>query len=150
MFVLANSKYNVDLHILRFLLAYLHINSLQDKETAKDVNSTLAKLSKGSSALDDAYKKAMKRIEGQLTGDYELAKRVLSWITYAKRPLTTTEICCALAVEPDEAGLDSENIPYVEDLLSVCARLVVVNQESAVICLVHYTTKEYFARIQDI
>ncbi|EOA91444.1 uncharacterized protein SETTUDRAFT_66989, partial [Exserohilum turcica Et28A] len=119
---------------------------LQDKETAKDVNSTLAKLSKGSSALDDAYKKAMKRIEGQLTGDYELAKRVLSWITYAKRPLTTTEICCALAVEPDEAGLDSENIPYVEDLLSVCARLVVVNQESAVICLVHYTTKEYFAR----
>jgi hypothetical protein len=62
-----------------------------------------------------------------LSGDYELAKRVLSWIIYAKRPLTTTEICCALAVEPDEAELDPENIPDVEDLLSVCAGLVVVD-----------------------
>ena len=110
---------------------------------------TLAKLSKGSAALDDAYKEAIQRIEGQLSGDYELAKRVLSWITYAKRPLTTAEICCALAVEPDEAELDPENIPDVEDLLSVCAGLVVVDQESAVIRLVHYTTQEYFERIRD-
>jgi hypothetical protein len=113
------------------------------------VKSTLAKLSKGSSALDDAYKEAIQRIEGQLSGDYELAKRVLSWITYAKRPLTTTEICCALAVEPDEAELDPENIPDVEDLLSVCAGLVVVDHESAVIRLVHYTTQKYFERIRD-
>jgi hypothetical protein len=109
----------------------------------------LTKLSKGSAALDDAYKEAIQRIEGQLSGDYELAKRVLSWITYAKRPLTTAEICCALAVEPDEAELDPENIPDVEDLLSVCAGLVVVDQESAVIRLVHYTTQEYFERIRD-
>ncbi|KAL6171520.1 hypothetical protein ACJQWK_02534 [Exserohilum turcicum] len=133
-----------------FLLARLHTDSLLDKKTAKDVKSTLAKLSKGSAALDDAYKEAVYRIEGQLSGDYKLAKRVLSWITYAKRPLTTTEICCALAVEPDEAELDPENIPDVEDLLSVCAGLVVVDQESAVIRLVHYTTQEYFERIQDV
>ena len=110
---------------------------------------TLAKLSKGSAALDDAYKEAIHRIEGQLSGDYELAKRVLSWITYAKRPLTTTEICCALAVELDEAELDPESIPDVEDLLSVCAGLVVVDQESAIIRLVHYTIQEYFERIRD-
>ncbi|KAI0569585.1 ankyrin repeat domain-containing protein [Pyrenophora tritici-repentis] len=132
-----------------FLLARLHTDSLLDKRTAKDVKSTLAKLSKGSASLDDAYKEAIQRIEGQLSGDYELAKRVLSWITYAKRPLTTAEICCALAVEADEAELDPENIPDVEDLLSVCAGLVVVDQESAVIRLVHYTTQEYFERIRD-
>jgi hypothetical protein len=113
------------------------------------VKSTLAKLSKGSAALDDAYKEAIQRIEGQLSGDYELAKSVLWWITYAKRPLTTAEICCALAVEPEEAELDPENVPDVEDLLSVCAGLVVVDQESAVIRLVHYTTQEYFERIRD-
>ncbi|KAF2469207.1 ankyrin [Lindgomyces ingoldianus] len=132
-----------------FLLARLHTDSLLDKRTVKDVKSTLAKLSKGSAALDHAYKEAIQRIEGQLSGDYELAKKVLSWITYAKRPLTTTEMCCALAVEPDEADLDTENIPDVEDLLSVCAGLVVVDQESAVIRLVHYTTQEYFDRIRD-
>ncbi|RMZ68355.1 ankyrin [Pyrenophora seminiperda CCB06] len=132
-----------------FLLARLYTDSLQDKRTTKYVKLTLANLSKGSAALDDAYKEAIQRIEGQLSGDYELAKRVLSWITYARRPLTTTEICSALAVEPDEAELDPENIPDVEDLLSVCAGLVVVDQESDVIRLVHYTTQEYFERIRD-
>ncbi|KAF2022862.1 hypothetical protein EK21DRAFT_82167, partial [Setomelanomma holmii] len=64
----------------------------------------------------------------------------------AKRPLTTAEICCALAVESDEAELDPEHKTDVEDLVSVCAGLVVVDQESAVIRLVHYTTQEYFER----
>ncbi|EOA81085.1 uncharacterized protein SETTUDRAFT_44889 [Exserohilum turcica Et28A] len=105
-----------------FLLARLHTDSLLDKRTAKDVKSTLAKLSKGSAALDDAYKEAIHRIE---------------------------EICSALAVELNEVELDPENIPDVEDLLSVCAGLVVVDQESAVIRLVHYTTQEYFERIRD-
>jgi hypothetical protein len=58
-------------------------------------------------------------------------------------------MCCARAVEPDEAEIDPKNVPHVEDLLSACAGLVVVDQESAVIRLVHYTTHEYFERIQD-
>jgi hypothetical protein len=149
MLFLANLKYNVGLRVLRFLLARLHTDSLLDKRTAKDVKLTLAKLSKGSAALEEAYKEAIQRIQGQLSGDYELAKKVLSWITYAKRPLTTMEMCCALAVEIDEAELDPENIPDVEDLLSVCAGLVVVDQESDVIRLVHYTTQDYFERIRD-
>ncbi|RYP07260.1 hypothetical protein DL765_009212 [Monosporascus sp. GIB2] len=132
-----------------FLLARLHTDLLLDKRTPKDVKSTLAKLSKGSAALHDAYGDALQRIEGQLDGDYELAKKVLSWITFAKRPLTTAEICCALAVEPDEKELDLENILEVEDLVSVCAGLVVVDQESAVIRLVHYTAQQYFERIND-
>jgi hypothetical protein len=72
---------------------------------------------------------------------------VLTWITFAKRPLTTAELCCALAVEPGEAELDPENKPDVDDIVSVCAGLVVVDQESAIIRLVHYTTQEYFERI---
>jgi hypothetical protein len=52
-------------------------------------------------------------------------------------------------VERNEVELDPENIPDVEDLLSVCAGLVVVDQESAVIRLVHYTTQEYFERVTD-
>ncbi|KAL5400604.1 hypothetical protein PMIN03_012241 [Paraphaeosphaeria minitans] len=117
--------------------------------TAKQVKTTLANLSKGSAALDDAYKDALERIKGQLDGHYELAKKVLLWITNAMRPLTTAELCCALAVEPDEAELDLNNLPYVKDLLSVCAGLVVVDQESAIVRLVHYTTQEYFERIKD-
>ncbi|KAF2677729.1 ankyrin repeat protein, partial [Lentithecium fluviatile CBS 122367] len=119
------------------------------KGTVKEVKSALAKLSKGSAKLEDAYGDALERIKGQLSGRYERAKKVLSWITFAKRPLTTAEVCCALAVEPEEMELDPENIPDVEDLVSVCAGLVVVDPESAIVRLVHYTTQEYFERIGD-
>ncbi|KAF1939265.1 ankyrin repeat protein, partial [Clathrospora elynae] len=113
------------------------------------VKLTLAKLPKGSAALDDAYRDALQRIEGQLDGDFKLAREVLSWITFAKRPLTTAEICCALAVEPEEAELDLENIPDIDEVVSVCAGLVVVDPESDVIRLVHYTTQEYFEKISN-
>ncbi|KAI4940642.1 hypothetical protein J4E91_011293 [Alternaria rosae] len=130
-----------------FLLARLHIDSLSDNTTAKEVKSTLTTLSKGAAALDDAYSEALERIEGQRTSHSKLAKSVLTWITFAKRPLTTAELCCALAVEPGEAELDPENKPDVDDIVSVCAGLVVVDQESAIIRLVHYTTQEYFERV---
>jgi ankyrin repeat protein len=38
-------------------------------------------------------------------------------------------------------------VPDSEDIVSVCAGLVVVDQESALIRLVHYTTQEFFERI---
>jgi ankyrin repeat protein len=132
-----------------FLLASLHTDSLLDKRTTKDVKSTLATLSKGSKALEGAYRDALYRIKGQLGGDYELAKSVLSWITSAKRPLTTAELCYALAVEVDETEIDPENIHDAEDFVSVCAGLVVIDQESTIIRLVHYTTQEYFESIRD-
>ena len=69
---------------------------------------------------------------------------------YAKRPLTTAEICCALAVEPDKVELDPENIPDIQDVVSVCAGLVVVDEESTVIRLVHHTAQEYFERISGL
>ncbi|CAN9193849.1 unnamed protein product [Alternaria alternata] len=125
-----------------FLLARLHIDSLSDNTTAKEVKSTLTTLSKGVAALNDAYSEALERIEGQRTSQFKLAKSVLTWITFAKRPLITAELCCALAVEPGEAELDPENKPDVDDIVSVCAGLVVVDQESAIIRLVHYTTQE--------
>ncbi|CAI6225932.1 unnamed protein product [Periconia digitata] len=132
-----------------FLLARLHTESLLDKRTTKEVKLTLSSLAKGSDALDKAYSDALRRIEGQLEGDARLAKKALSWITLAKRPLTTSELCCALAVEPNESELDPEHTPDIEDIVSVCAGLVVIDPESAIIRLVHYTTQEYFERIGD-
>jgi ankyrin repeat protein len=137
------------LQVSRFLLASLHVNSLLDKTTAKKVKATLANLLKGSASLDNAYNDALQRIRSQLDGHYDLAKNVLSWIVYARRPLTTAELCCALAVEPGNAELDPDNLPDFKEMLSVCAGLVVVDRESDVIRLVHYTTQEYFERIRD-
>ena len=83
---------------------------MQDKRTTSLVKSFLGRLTKGAAALDDAYGDALERIESQLDDDRKLARKVLSWITFAKRPLTTSELCCALAVEPDDAKLDEERV----------------------------------------
>jgi ankyrin repeat protein len=107
-------------------------------------------LAAGSGAYDHAYEDAMERINGQVKDQEELAKQVLSWITSAKRPLTTTEVQHALGVEVGESKLDKENFSQIEDMVSVCAGLVTVDEESSIIRLVHYTTQEYFDRTRDI
>lgn len=133
--------------IARFLLARLHVDTLLDKRTKQKVLSTLDKLSKGSAALDAAYSEATKRIDGQLDGDRLLARSTLSWITYAQRLLTTQELCHALAIEPGDKVLNSDKVYDVEDVISVCAGLVTIDEESNIIRLVHYTTQEYFERV---
>jgi hypothetical protein len=44
-----------------------------------------------------------------------------------------------LAVELKDEELDQDSIPDVEDIISVCAGLVTVDEESNIIQLVHYT-----------
>jgi hypothetical protein len=99
-------------------------------------------------ALDDAYDKAIKQIDEQLPGDRLLARRALSWITYAQRPLTTKELGYAVSIEPGDKALDSDDIYDIEVVISVCAGLIIVDEESNVIRLVHYTTQEYFERVR--
>jgi ankyrin repeat protein len=134
--------------LCRFLLAQLHLDSLEDKTTRKAITQALERLPKGLDVLDLAYKDAMERVKSQKAGFRELAMQVLSWIACAKRPLKTQELQHALAVEPGKSELDRDNIPEIEDMVSVCAGLVTVDEESDIIRLVHHTTQEYFERTQ--
>ncbi|KAG7041654.1 ankyrin repeat protein [Colletotrichum scovillei] len=129
-----------------FLLAQLHLDSLQGKRSAKAVKEALCKLSSGSEAYDVAYEKAMERIDRQLEDQKSLAIDALSWIVCARRPLKTMELQHALAVERGTTELDEDNIPELEDVVSACAGLVTIDEESQIIRLVHYTTQEYFER----
>src|SRR5882757_5565282 len=115
--------------------------------TRRKVETFLGNLQRGSGAYDYAYEEAMNRIPQQRI---EFAKLVLSWITCAKRPLTTSELQHALAVEIGMPKLDEDNLPQVEDMVSVCAGLVTVDDGSGIIRLVHYTTQEYFERTQQV
>ncbi|RYP14355.1 hypothetical protein DL765_006400 [Monosporascus sp. GIB2] len=101
-----------------FLLARLHLDSLIGKRSPKALRTALSKLPTGTEAYDYAYDDAMQRIEGQVSGQEELAKQVLAWITCAKRPLATSELQHALAVEPNEPELDEDNLPQIEDMVS--------------------------------
>ncbi|KAJ5497839.1 hypothetical protein N7453_006890 [Penicillium expansum] len=129
-----------------FLLARLHLDSLVGIRSPTAVRIALQNLPKGSNAYDSAYDEAMKRIKGQVLHSQELAEQTLMWITRAKRQLSVEELQHALAVRPEWDELDEENISQVDDILSVCAGLVTLDDENNIIRLVHYTTQEYFQR----
>ncbi|KAK4147138.1 ankyrin repeat-containing domain protein [Dichotomopilus funicola] len=129
-----------------FLLAKLDLDSLLDEKLPKGVRAALKTLPTGSKAYSGAYENAMKRIEHQRPAYAKVAKAVLLWIVCARRQLTLPELCHALAFDAGDSGIDLENVPEPRDLVSVCAGLVISDEQSGLVRLFHNTTREYFAR----
>jgi hypothetical protein len=110
----------------------------------------LQNLAKGIDELDKTYEQAMERIEDHGRENRDLAKQILAWIVYARRPLSTLELQHALAIRPHMTKLDEDYLPSVNLLRSLCVGLVTIDEESDIIRLVHYTTQEYFQRTQKL
>jgi hypothetical protein len=134
----------------RFLLAQIYLESLEDKITTKAVrraimqfNTLKTERSQGEKyeLLDKVYDQTMERINRQKAGFQQLAIKVLSWITCAKRPLWTSELQHALAVDIGDSELDEENIVSPRRIVSVCAGLVTIDEEGDVIRFAHHTAQ---------
>ncbi|KFZ04968.1 hypothetical protein V501_08817 [Pseudogymnoascus sp. VKM F-4519 (FW-2642)] len=129
-----------------FLLAELHLESLKTKTDIKSLRKALDVLP---DKLEKTYDDALERIQRQPEDESKLAMRVLSWITHAVRPLKVEEIQHAIAImnfDPDDTTLDEEGLPDEAELITVCGGSAVIDQDSGVIRLVHYTTQDYFER----
>jgi hypothetical protein len=138
--------------IRRFLLAQLYLGLLADKLTPNVIRSAMrtfqeqgqvSSQDQNVQVLAHAYRRVMERINEQMAGKKELALKVLSWITFAKRQLTTSELQHALGTKTGRFELNHGDLPHIGDMVSVCAGLVTVDEESGVMRLVHYTTQEY-------
>ena len=129
----------------RFLLAQLHVSSIVRKHSRKDVEKGLTELP---GELNSTYDQILKRINNQGEEDEELARSVLSWLTFARMPLTFTMLQQALAINPGDHNFNEDAIIHEESLLSVCAGLVIIDKETSIIHFVHYTTQEYFFRVR--
>jgi len=130
----------------RFLLAQFHIELLARKHNPRDVKNALKTLPE---KLQDSYGEIINRICGQDPEDVELAKRVLVWISYAKRPLKSAELQEALSVTPDSTELDESAFTDEDLLVSVCAGIITIDQESSIIRFVHYTAQEYLEKTRE-
>ncbi|KAF8181900.1 hypothetical protein K438DRAFT_1447377, partial [Mycena galopus ATCC 62051] len=123
-----------------FLLAKIHVDSVTTQRTMRYVNKALDAMSDD---LEHAYNEAVARINRQSEHDKNVAWRTLLWITNAKRPLRSSELLEALAVEPDDTELDRENLLEDTDVLSACLGLVEVNRKDGTMCLIHDTIQHY-------
>ena len=125
------------------------MDSLRDKTSVKLIRKSLETLPIGSKALDLAYDGAMRRVEDQLEGFRLYVIQLLGWLTYSKRLMTIKELQQALAIEPGTTAFDADNIFDIDEVVSFCAGLVIVDEQTKTIRLVHYTTQEYFRRNGD-
>ncbi|KAH0499244.1 hypothetical protein TgHK011_006449 [Trichoderma gracile] len=132
-----------------FLLARIYLNLLRDKTTGKAIRTQLKSFradaeGRCDEALTAAYKRVIKRINKQKLGLRTLAMEVLSWVTFAKRSLTISELRHGLATEKGMKTIEDDDLPDLEDIGRVCVGLVTVDEKTGIIELVHYTTQEYF------
>ena len=116
-----------------------------DTRTIKGIKLALSSMS---GELDELYREALVRIQKQAGNDGELGMRILSWITHAKRPLSVDELQYGLAVEYSDVPkhldeFDEDNLLPPGSLVDVCAGLVIIDSNSRILRLVHYTTQEY-------
>lgn len=130
-----------DLIEYRFLLVRLHVDYLAQLPTIRHIRRALQNMPR---FLSNIYEKATERIENQGEYLHQLARKVIFWLTHAKRVLSMTELQHAVAVEAGNLELDEDSIPDKEILVSICAGLVTHDTESDVLRMAHYTVQEYF------
>ncbi|KAL4899574.1 hypothetical protein BDW74DRAFT_188962 [Aspergillus multicolor] len=126
-----------------FLLAHLYLIYLSTLRMPRDINDAIHTFARGTNTYSSTFAQTMRRIEQQDMGDQQLAKKILYWLTYARRPLEPKELQHALTLRPSDTRFCKDGMPTLDDIVAVCVGLVVLDAESNVIRLVHYTAHEY-------
>lgn len=102
------------------------------------------------SNLSEAFKGSITRILQQPNAMSELAKKIIPWVHFAERPLTVDELASSLAIKDDDTFFNSRGMPDPDILLHCCHGLVVIDQETSTIRLVHYSLAEYLSNQEEL
>ncbi|KAI4245553.1 MAG: hypothetical protein LQ352_006542, partial [Teloschistes flavicans] len=125
-----------------FLAAKLHMDSLATKASVKTLKRAVRNLS---GTLNDLYDNAMQRVQATPSPEFRvLAEEALHWVAFTYRPLHVVQLLVALAIEPGEECFDPDGCPSVGLVLDICAGLLILDEQSKVVRLVHYTLQDYF------
>ena len=130
--------------MIRFLLAKLQLEYvLGFREPAKRMKAFNAL----PNDLFEAYDTAIERIRASRRGDEELAMKIFSWLSRAKRNLTMSELLEALVVEDAEPDDDIasilENMLTPADIIECCKSLIIHDDQSGVVRFTHYTVQDF-------
>lgn len=130
-------------HVAAILLVDLYLDTLKGVLSKKEVNTSLKRLQSGPDAWQAAYDMKMERIESQPKNRVDVAKRTLAWVLKARRPLSILEFQYAIAITPGSPSPDSDAIVDVDDILAVCAGLVIADKQTDRFRFVHSTLQTY-------
>lgn len=83
----------------------------------------------------------MERVYDQESDRKDVALKTLAWISDAFRSLSLREFQHAVAIQHQEIDLDEKLIMDGASITAMCAGVVVIDQRTNLMNLVHYTTK---------
>jgi hypothetical protein len=84
---------------------------------------------------------------------YEIARRALSWIHFAKRLLSMPELREAIAIEPIEdienegedcGDVDEDSLVDAGQIIECCGSLISCDPSTQIVTFSHYTVSEFF------
>lgn len=108
--------------------------------TKSEVRKMLRNLSAN---LGQAFEGTLIRMHNQSASRRKVAMRTLMWVSRARRPLSTKELCQALATEIGESQPDEDNLLHAKHIVESCFGLIVIEEQSSTVRLVHYTLQDY-------
>ena len=149
-------------HPDRFLLPRLHINHLKQQINMRQLQKATRMLS---ADISQSISIAMDRIQAQVAPLRDIGIRVLFWVLRAMRPLRIEELRHALAVELDDDEVTHDELlddEFEDDdftdeglvpqdlIISSCAGLVSIDDQTRTIRLIHLSVKQHLENIEDL
>lgn len=116
------------------------MQAITDALTKSEIRKVLRNLT---SDLGQTFQNVMQRIYGLPQNRRQIALNTLMWTSHARRPLLITELVHALATNIGDIEFDEDGVLQPANILENCLGLIVVDQESSTVRLVHYAFQEY-------
>lgn len=122
----------------RFRWVQCQIEELGTLQTDKAIRQALKSLPRN---LDETYERTLSRIN---PNDAVMAKRALTWLAYASRPLVLDELAEAAVLEHGTKEYDPEaRLRDPEDILEICGSLVWHRDTTDEVVLAHHSVKDF-------
>jgi hypothetical protein len=123
----------------RFLWVTFQLRSLCDCDSDSEIHKTLDNLPRD---LTETYERLLSRIQNPQR--QVLVRKMLQWITCARRLLHIDELLEAVAFNIDDDHWDLAKIPVDPTrLIRASGNLIVVDDEDRTVQLAHYTVQQY-------
>lgn len=125
----------------------LHIGTVLEQRSKRDRRDALETLSH---SLEKAFENTIDRILHQSKPLVSQARKLLTWIHLAERPLMVDELLEALAIREGDNELDRSGLLGRATLLDCCLGLATIDTETSTVRLVHFSLREYLEKKDEI
>lgn len=129
----------------RFRLVEFQLNYVLGRTEPRKIMAALNSLPND---LREAYNEVFKRIQMQGPDRKDLVLKIVSWILYAKRPLTMDELREAIAIEPGDTELDANYLLESGFIVEVSESLISYDENSESVSFSHFTVYEFLASLE--